>query len=83
MHPHVFRHSKAVHLLESGVELIYIRDILGHSSVKTTEIYAKVCNQNKIIALEKAYKNVVQITEDDWTSNCDLMEFLTSLTKTK
>lgn len=39
--PHCLRHSKAMHLLENGVNLIYIRDILGHSSVKTTEIYSK------------------------------------------
>lgn len=40
--PHSFRHSKAVHLLESGTDLIYIRDFLGHVSVQTTEIYATV-----------------------------------------
>ena len=38
---HSFRHSKAMHLLEAGVNLIYIRDFLGHASVTTTEIYAK------------------------------------------
>lgn len=38
---HCFRHSKAMHLLEAGVNLIYIRDFLGHTSVVTTEIYAK------------------------------------------
>jgi len=38
---HTFRHSKAVHLLEAGVNLVYIRDFLGHSSVITTEVYAK------------------------------------------
>ena len=38
---HSFRHSKAMHLLESGVNLIYIRDILGHTSVITTEVYAR------------------------------------------
>lgn len=38
---HSMRHSRAMHLLESGVNLIYIRDILGHSSVITTEEYAK------------------------------------------
>lgn len=38
---HSMRHSRAMHLLEAGVNLIYIRDILGHSSVTTTEEYAK------------------------------------------
>lgn len=38
---HTFRHSKAMHLLEAGVNLVYIRDFLGHSSVTTTEIYAR------------------------------------------
>ena len=37
--PHTLRHSKAMHLLEGGVNLIYIRDFLGHTSVITTEIY--------------------------------------------
>lgn len=43
LHPHILRHSKAMHLLENKVNLIYIRDFLGHSSVTTTEIYAR-CN---------------------------------------
>lgn len=43
IHPHVLRHSKTMHLLENEVNLIYIRDFLGHSSVTTTEIYAR-CN---------------------------------------
>ena len=38
--PHIVRHSKASHLLAAGVNLIYIRDLLGLSSVITTEIYA-------------------------------------------
>ncbi len=36
--PHSFRHSKAVHMLEAGVPLIYIRNFLGHESIQTTEI---------------------------------------------
>jgi len=39
--PHIFRHSKATHLIECNMNLYYIRDFLGHSSVVTTEIYAK------------------------------------------
>ena len=81
VHPHVFRHSKAVHLLESGVELIYIRDILGHSNVTTTEIYAKVCTANKRAALEKAYENVTDQSDEDWSDNKDLMSWLSSLSK--
>lgn len=57
IHPHVMRHSKAMHLLESGVNLIYIRDFLGHSSVTTTEIYAKSNPEIKRKFLEEAALN--------------------------
>ena len=52
--PHVLRHSKAMHLLENGVNLIYIRDILGHASVVTTEVYAKANPEMKRHAVEAA-----------------------------
>jgi integrase/recombinase XerD len=57
--PHIFRHSKAMHLLESGVNLIYIRDFLGHASVTTTEIYAKSNPEIKRKAIEQASPNVL------------------------
>lgn len=79
VHPHTFRHSKAVHLLESGIELIYIRDFLGHSSVKTTEIYAKVCTKNKREALEKAYENITDTSYPDWNDDKNLMNWLNEL----
>ena len=37
---HSLRHSKAMHLLQAGVNLVYIRDLLGHVSVQTTDVYA-------------------------------------------
>jgi len=51
---HCFRHSKAMHLLEAGVNLIYIRDFLGHASVITTEVYART---NPKIKEEHLMKN--------------------------
>lgn len=38
---HSLRHSKAMHLLQAGVNLVYIRDLLGHVNIQTTEIYAR------------------------------------------
>ena len=58
--PHTLRHSKAMHLLEAGVNLIYIRDFLGHSSVTTTEVYAKANPEAKRNAIEKAGAVVVE-----------------------
>lgn len=78
---HSLRHSKAMHLLQAGVNLVYIRDILGHVSVQTTEIYAKADAKLKREALEKAYVEVqpVNIPAAIWMEDQDLKEWLTNL----
>lgn len=75
---HVIRHSKAMHLLQAGVNLIYIRDILGHVSIETTEIYARADSKQKREAIEKAYADVVNKEEPIWQENKNLLSWLKS-----
>ncbi len=77
--PHSFRHSKAMHMLQANVNLIYIRDFLGHVNVTTTEIYAKADAETKRAALEKAHINITDSQYPDWLSDKGLMEWLKNL----
>jgi integrase/recombinase XerD len=77
--PHIFRHSKAMHLLQAGVNIVYIRDFMGHVSINTTEIYAKADSKMKREAIENAY---VKLTDDKvpkWENNENLLSWLENL----
>ena len=66
------RHSKAVHLLQSGIPLVTIKDFLGHVDLRTTQIYAETNLETKRKALEKAGSPVkketskIQVDILDW-----------------
>jgi integrase/recombinase XerD len=77
--PHILRHTKAMHLLQAGVNIVYIRDILGHVDVNTTEIYARADTEMKRMALEKAQPSTSPHSEQSWQSNLSLMDWLKSL----
>lgn len=79
--PHMIRHTKAMHLLEAGVNLIYIRDFLGHASVTTTEHYAKANSDTKRKALESAYVEVVTGDVPPWSEDKDLLNWLQNFCK--
>ncbi len=73
------RHSKATHLYEVGVPLPYIRDILGHADLSTTELYARASTEAKRKALEAAYNDIVTTDLTEWNQNPELLTWLDSL----
>ena len=77
--PHSLRHTKGMHLLQSGVSLEIIRDFLGHVDMKTTEIYARANLEMKRKALEKLSDSTLLPKMPSWKQNKSLLDWLHSL----
>lgn len=81
--PHKMRHTKAMHLTEADVNPIFIRDFLGHTDLKVTEIYSKTSIKMKKAALDKM-KHGKDVIPDkpvkDWTEDKSLLDWLNGLT---
>jgi len=77
--PHLLRSTKASHLIQGGVNIYYIRDFLGHSSVVTTERYAR--NNPEVVrqAVKKASSDLLDGTDYfDENEKSALLDFLKS-----
>ena len=68
-----------MHLCQAGIDIIYIRDILGHTDLATTEIYARMNLEHLQDALENAYPELPSQGLPDWHENGALMQLLNSL----
>ena len=74
-HPHIFRHTKASHLYNNGVPLTYIRDLLGHTVLASTEIYStpdkdkqrkEIQKNSKAIGANNRYSKSKKETLEKW-----------------
>lgn len=64
--PHVMRHTTATHLIEAGVPLVIVKNVLGHSSIQSTQIYLDISQQ----AVDKA----MQTWNEKWFQSNELSE---------
>jgi integrase/recombinase XerD len=79
LHPHSMRHSTAVHLLKSGVDIVTISHWLGHASINTTHRYASVDLDMKREAINKATFDINETSEASWFSDPSILKMLESL----
>lgn len=79
IHPHSVRHSTAVHLLKSGVDLSTIAHWLGHNSINTTHKYVAIDLEDKRAAIAKAEPITKSAKLPRWRTDSNLLAWLESL----
>jgi len=79
--PHLLRHSCAVALLQAGIDIIVIRDYLGHASIATTSRYVTTNLKMKREVLEAFWRRagIAPVRATPWNPKPDLLAFLASL----
>lgn len=81
IHPHMFRHTRAMHLYRGGMPLVLLAEWLGHAQLETTLIYANADTEMKRRAIQKATApsnpiNTRYDFPDDWKNDEELLQML-------
>lgn len=76
--PHTFRRTRAIHLLDKGVNIVYIQELLGHSSLLTTQEYIRSITKSKFEAIKSVTPKLVDELPD-WNDDQDLLSQLLNL----
>ena len=79
--PHTFRHTTAMHLLQSGVDLNMIRSWLGHASIETTHGYVEIDLEMKRKTLESCENLLPKAGKKgpSWRRDPNVLEWLSNL----
>ena len=83
LHAHQFRHAKATHWLEDGMNVVQISFLLGHSSVETTMVYLDITTEQEMAALATLEGEKNQKVSAKWNSKKDTLSDLCGLRKPK
>ena len=79
--PHTWRHTTAMHLLQSNVDLNMIRSWLGHASIETTNDYVEIDLEMKRKTLRSAEKLIPTLGKGgrSWKKSPDILSWLSGL----
>ena len=83
IHPHMMRHTRAMHLYQSGMPMVLLSQYLGHAQVETTMIYAYADTEMKRAAIQKAdaVRGAKPVPDEIWADNEEMILKLSGLLK--
>lgn len=67
MHAHLWHHTAACHWRENGINIVEIKELMGHASLTSTMVYQDVTDKQKREAIRSLENNVTQTMKKKWT----------------